>query len=847
MREHLRLLTDRFVEQGMSREDAALAAHRQFGNTALVRDDRRALETLPSVDALWSDLRHGVRFLRRNLGFTVVCVTLLALGIGSSVTIFAIVNGALLQPWPYRGYDRLVTVRGNYPQQNRTDFSLWSPREIEDLRRDARSLAHVIAGDAHNVNLVHQGRPERVRAAVITPNAFSMLGVAPLRGRPLVDQDALPGAPPAVLVSYRFWQQRLGASDTIVGQTLRIGEVPHTVVGVMPKAFVFWDSELWMPLVLDPNVARADRRLYVQAQLAEGATVEGAEAELAAIARQWRSAHPEVAEYQGLSFSLNLLVEDVLRDLRPTLYLLLGAVVLVLVVATANLANAMLAKGLARDNELAVRRAIGASATTLARQLLIESLILSVAGAIVGTAAATYALPFVVALVPYGYIPAEATVGIDATVLAGAVAAATGCGILMGLVPAVRAALVDPASTLKSAGSRTGSRRTSRLRLVFVGAQLAVAVVVLGISATAVVGLRGLVHRHPGFDVAGVWTARVALSEDDAAADDRALTYRRLLDHLESAVGSAATVAVASTLPVGDLPRVLVSRDAAASTSGLAQKDAKVLAVTPAFFDVVSLPLLEGRPFADSDRRTSQRVALVTRALAQDLWADGQAVGRPLFVQDGTTSEPFVVIGVTRDVAAQAGNPGDTPLVFLDLNQRPPATAVVMVKRGGENLASAVSAAVARVDSRMPVYAPEMLEQARVATMGPLLLAATVLAVFGALVLIVSALGIHAVISHSVTERTHETRLRVIFGARAGQLVRVELLAAMRLVAVSVMIGAMTGAALLHWLASWNATFDVSPAASLAVAAVVVTLLAFVATLIPTLRITRTQVAPRLT
>lgn len=846
IREHLRLLTDRFVEQGMSREAAAVAAHRQFGNTVLLQEDRWALQTLPSVEALWRDVQYGVRFLRRNIGFTVVCVALFALGIGLSVTIFAIVNGALLQPWPYRGYDRLVTIRGNYPQQGRTDFSLWSPREIEDLTRDARSLAYVIAGDARDVNLIHDGRPERVRAAVITPNAFAMLGVAPLRGRLLLDQDASPGAQATVLVSYGFWQQRLGASNDIVGHTLRIGDVPHTVVGVMPEAFVFWDRDLWMPLWLDQNLARSDRRFYIQAQLAEGSTSDQAEAELAAIAQQWRSAYPDVSEYEGLTFGVNLLVENVLRDLRPTLYLLLGSVVLVLVVATTNLANALLVKGLARDSELAVRRALGASAGTLARQLLIESSLLSAAGAVIGTAAAVYALPFVVALVPYGYIPAEAAIGIDGTVLAGAIAVAAGCGLLMAVMPAVRAARVDPASTLKSSSSRTGSRKTSGLRLVFVSVQLTIAVAVLGVSAAAAVGLRSVVQRHPGFDVADVWTTSVALAQENVIAGDRALTYRRLLDTLEDAVGSSATVALASTLPVGDLPRVLVSLDAASGSPGLAQKDAKRLAVSRSFFDVLDLPLLEGRVFADTDRETSQRVAVVTHSVAQNLWPGVQAAGRQLYVDDGTTTEAFVVVGVTRDVVAQADTMGATPIVFLNLVQRPSATAVVMVKGGGENVMAAVRGAVARVDARMPLYAAEMLERARVATMGPLLLAATVLAVFGVAVLVVSGLGIYAVMSHSITERANETRLRVIFGASAGQLVAVELLRAMRIVAVSVACGVTIGAAGLEWLSSWNGTFDVSPISSLALAAVAVTLLGCVATVVPALRITRAQVAPRL-
>ena len=317
---------------------------------------------------LFQDARFALRFLLRNRSFTFAAVAILAVGISLTAALFAIVKGTLIEPWPYHGYDRIVTFRGTYPTQGRTAFSLWSVPEIDDLRRASDIFEHVIAGDARNINLTYAGRPERVRAAVITPNVFAMLGVPAFTGRTLSDADGTVGAPPVVVVSFRFWQTRLGADPRAVGQSLRVGDVPYNIIGVMPEGFVFWDRDLWMPLALNPADGRADRRYYVQAQLRSGVSLDAAASRLRLLAARLGVDHPERAEYTGLRITLNLLVENVLRDLRPTLYLLLSAVALVLLVATTNLANAMLARGMAREGELAIRRAIGGSAGQLARQ-----------------------------------------------------------------------------------------------------------------------------------------------------------------------------------------------------------------------------------------------------------------------------------------------------------------------------------------------------------------------------------------------------------------------------------------------------------------------------------------------
>ena len=453
------------------------------------------------MSTLPHDLRIAMRFLLRNRLFAVVSIAILGVGISLSATLFAIIDGTLVQPWPYHGYDRIVTVRGTYPSQGRVASPLWSVSEIEDLRRAGDVFAHVIAGDARNVNLTYAGRPERVRAAVITPNAFTMLGIPAFAGRALSESDARPGAPAVVVVSFRFWQTRLAADPRAVGATLRIAGVPYVIAGVMPRTFVFWDRDLWMPLSLDPAEARSDRRYYVQAQLQRDLSLQVAASRLRLLAAQLAADHPDHSEYVGFAITLNPLVEGVLRDLRPTLYILLAAVGLVLLVAIANLGNAMLAKGMAREGELAIRRAIGGSAGQLARQLLVEGSIIGAAGGAAGAAAAAFVLPYLLSLIPFGYVPAEATVLIDWRVVGAATTCAIVCGLLVGLVPALRAAAIDPAVLLKQADTRTASRRPHRWRDVFVASQLILAVVVVGVASSAWSSLHDAVTRDPGFRI----------------------------------------------------------------------------------------------------------------------------------------------------------------------------------------------------------------------------------------------------------------------------------------------------------------------------------------------------------
>ena len=783
------------------------------------------------MSSLLNDARVALRFLRRHAVFACAAIAILGVGIGLGATLFAIVKATLLEPWPYAGADRIVTFTGAYPTQGRTGFSLWSVPEIEDFRAATDIFDAVIAGDARNVNLTSAGRPERVRAAVITPNAFAMLGVPALVGRTLEERDAAPGADKVALIGFQFWRMRLGADRNVVGRVLRVGDDACTIVGVMPERFVFWDRDIWLPLRLDAADARADRRFYMQGRLTRGLSVDAAAGRLRTLALRMAADHPEIPEYVGLSISVNTLIDDVLRDLRPTLYLLICAVALVLMVAIANLANATLAQGLAREGELAIRRAIGGSLLQLARQLLVESALVGVAGGLAGAAIGAFALPWIVSLIPYGYVPAEAHVEMDWRIVAACALLALACGLVVGALPALRAGTVDPGTLLKRSDLRTGSGRTHRWRDGFVIAQLMLAIVVLGVAAAAAASLQSALARNPGYTARDVFTARVALrlTESDQAA--RARIYDRILRGVEQSA-TMSSAAFASVFPATTPPTTLVSADDRAAA--FATVDAAIVTVSPRFFELLAMPVVEGRAFGDRDGPGNPPVAIVTRGLAARLSPEHPIVGRRIQIGSAVAAMPAMVVGTVGDLMTSSIGAVTRPTIFLPIAQHAPAAAVIGFKTGDATRAlPAVEDAVRTVDADVPVYQPEMLSHAQMAALGPQLLAVTLLGIFAASVLAVSALGVYSVVSQSVGERAQEMRIRLAFGANPARLFVAELSRSGKLIAASVAAGGASAVAALRVLASAFEGFAGHTAAPLLLSATALVVVALAATAIP--------------
>ena len=458
------------------------------------------------------------------------------------------------------------------------------------------------------------------------------------------------------------------------------------------------------------------------------------------------------------------------------------------------------------------------------------------AGGAFGAGVAAYLLPQVLRLIPFGYVPAEARIELDWRVVMAATVCSVGCGLLIGLVPALRAASVDPALLLKQGDSRTGSRRTHRWRDLFVAAQLILAIVVVGVAASVWSNLRDVVRRNPGFHATDVFTARIALPSDDVAQRAGTDVYARILNQLRDTPG-VTEVAMTSAFPIGELPRTLVSAEATASTQRMASLDAAIMAVSPGFFHLLDLPIVEGRMFADSDTPSRPTVVILSQSLARRLWPQGGALGQRVYLgAGGAATEATVanVIGVAADVTPIAGDPRGQTAILLPLAQRPPTEVVVGIKtKNGTRALADINAAVHAIDPALPVYEAESLTDTQVASLGPKLLAVTLLALFGAAVLVLSAVGIYAVVGESVQERGQELRIRLTFGAAPRQLFVAELMRVGWLVIISAGIGGVAAFAALRVLAAIVPGFAGPILIPLAASTALLIVLALAATTIP--------------
>jgi predicted permease len=727
----------------------------------------------------YSDLvKDAFRFLIRTPRFTVACALITALGVAMSTLLFAVIKATLIDPWPYDGAERIVTIRANYPDAGRERFALWSAPDVLDLARQTQVFDAVIAGVAEPLTVQQPGgEAEPVRAASLTPNAFAMLGVPAHLGRVLQREDARPGATAVGVVSDAFWRDRLGADPAIIGRILRVGSRQIAIVGVMPPAFRWWNREIWLPLRLDPSAPRTERSFYVQGRLRRGLTPAMAERELRTFAARLRDEHREVSDYAHLAVSLHTLLDDVLRDLRPALEVLLAAVLVVMLVAAANLSSVVLGRAASREGEFAVRLALGADRGRITRQLAAENVAIGATGAVLGIVLAIALLNPMLSLVPYGFIPAEAHVAIDWRVAASAAVVSLSMSLLSALVPAWRSTAVSPAIALRRNDVRTSTRTVARARYAFVLCQLAAAIALTTAGLAAVRALTGSIAHDPGFDTKNVWTARI--SEGEARAVERIVDVTRQRTNSD--------VAAISELPVGELPTALVSTPSRAGPTGAIPWETDVLAGSEGVERTLGFRIREGRAFRASDDGRSQRVALVTASLARRLWPDG-ALGRQFTIDLNGTSSIASIVGVIDDLDSR-GDRQRRPLVILPLSQTPPAGTVVIAGRGPAiDGIAALRAAVRDVDAGIAVYETERLEQARRDALGSRIFAVVMLGAFCVAVVTLSIVGLHTLTGEIARERRRETAIRLALGARPRTLLLVDLRRAALLAAAAALI-----------------------------------------------------------
>ncbi len=784
---------------------------------------------------LLSDVRYAIRSLSKRRGFTLVAVLSIALAIGFNTAIFSAVNALLLRPVPgVVGADRVVELG----RTNRgSGFDSFSYLDFRDLRENVEELSELSAWRMLPVSHGAEEGGERVVAMVVSPGYFPALGVTPAAGRFFAADDDVPGVSPAtVVISHAFWQTRLGGAPNVVGSTVDVNRTPFTIIGVAPPSFrghfPLVGVELWLPVaridLAEPsfNTTNFDRRGAIWHQvigrLAPGVTMERAELAVRSEMARLAEAYPETNDTRGATLvELGPVPGGGRGMIRGFLGALLALVGLVLLVAAANVGGMLLARGAAREREVAIRIALGSGRARLVRQLTAESVLLFLAGAVVGLALAWWASSLVSVIAAPGL---EITLDLapDRTVFVFTFGIALATGLLFGLVPALQTSRPELVSSLKDEG-RTG-RRGTRTRRLFVAFQVGVSIILVTAGGLLVRSLQEARQVSPGFDAEGVHLVTLDLSLDgytDETGPDFQMEMRNAL---------AARPGVSHAALAVDLPMDLSEWGNAVWPDGWEDPEGRGMSVDANFvsadyFETLRIPVVRGRGFTDGDRTGSAPVVVVSETLAREAWPEGDAIGQQIRWNE-RESEPRTVVGVVADTKNQTlGEPLDG-MIYLPLMQEYQG-AVSVLARGPGVTPATLRSALLEADPRLAISAPQTLAEITAVGLLPARVAAYVAGLLGALGLFLSALGIYGVVAHGVVQRRREIGIRMAIGAEAGRVLRGVINDGIRLALPGLLLGAV--AALVVARLIRGMLFGVSPTDPLTLVAVALLLLATVA------------------
>jgi putative ABC transport system permease protein len=788
---------------------------------------------------LLQDVRYAARVLVRQPGFAAVAVLTLALGVGANTAIFSVVNAVLLRPLPFAEPDQLVRVYEKRPKLGRTRNVVSAPDFI-DWRGQSQTFDSMAAYNGWGASLTGDGEPQRITGALASADLFRVLRAEPMLGRAFAAEEDRPGAPRVVVISHGLWRRRFGADPSAVGKAVTLGGEPYTVVGVMPPAFQFPDpeTEVWAPLALDPQdqSSRGSHYLSVVARLKTGVTREQAQAEMDAIAGRLEQ------QYQvntGHGVNVFALHDEVVGGVRKSLFVLLGAVGFVLLIACANVANLLLARGAARQAEIAVRTALGASRWRVVRQLLTESLLLFVWGGALGLLLAVWGVDLFVALSPPG-TPRVHEIRADAWVFGFTFLVSLATGVVFGLLPALQASKPDLHAALKEGGrDRLGGGSRTRLRGLLVVAEVASAVVLLvgaGLLLKSFVRLRQV---SPGFDTANVLTMQLSLPPSryrDGAS--QAAFFRQLLQRVEALPGVRAAGAVAGLPLTGNMASryfEIEGRPPRPAGEGL---NANFNLASPGYFRALGVPLVSGRQFDERDASGAPEVVVVNETMARRFWPDEDPLGKRLRI----ANNPWrTVVGVVADVKNDGLSAEPKPEMFYPLLQSPLPfmTLVVRTDTDPKTLAAAVGREVRAVDADEPVYDVKTMDERLAESVSPQRLTTLLVGVFAALAMTLAGVGIYGVISYSVAQRTREMGVRMALGAQKGDVLKLVLRQGLLLALAGVLIGLAGAFALTRVMSGLLYGVSVTDPATFAGVAVMLTAVALVACLVPALRAAR--------
>ena len=802
--------------------------------------------------SLWNDLRYACRALRGSPGFTAVAILTLGLGVGANTAVYSFLNGFLLKPLPYPEPDRIVRV---LERTQRGEARGVSAPDLLDWQQQA-SAFEFLAGQAYRaMALSGVERPTLIRAAWVSPSYFGVSRLKPYLGRTFVSEDAEPGKDRVVVLSHELWTNTLGADPNILGKNIRLDGEPHAVVGVMPPATVFDRSfaQLWKPLAFGPGAMNRGFGWFgVFGRLKAGVTIEQARVQMDGVAARIARQFPESNRGVGVSVDR---FQDILvpNGPRRALYILMAAAAMVLLTGCVNLANLALAKGAAREREVAVRAALGAGQWALMRQFFIESVLLSLAGGAAGIAIGYATMRWLIAQIPPNSFPGEVTVELDGRVLLFAFLISVTTGLLFGLAPGLQAAKLDLAGSMKDGGrgsSAGGSRR--RVRSALVVAEVALAFVLLVGSGLLIRSFFGLLNVDPGFNSANVLTLRLPSSRREFPDPEQYNNYLRQIRSAVESVPGVQEAAFTSALPLqgwaygmGFAGPEQVSLPRAERPVGFYKM------VSPAYFHALGLRLRSGRGLSERDTKGSPPVVVINETLARRYFANRNPVGQRLLIAEtrpGLTELgpdlAWEIVGVITDEKINALDDQRSAGVYVSSEQSPVYGPSLAVRTGANPrlLELSIRRAIAKVNPDQPISNVMTMEEIRDQSLTINRLETLLLSAFAAVALLLAAVGIYGVIAYSVAQRTQELGIRGALGASAADLRKLILGDGFSLVLMGLGFGAMGSWALTRLMSSMLFGVSASDPLTLLAAAAALSTAALAACYIPARR--ATQVDP---